>query len=253
MSNPKMFEMPGAGAMNDTLEFVKNMWGGMKVPGVAMPSLSVDDINKQIADLKAVESWLTLNMNMLRGTIQALEVQSATLSTLQSMGEAMSAAIPKPDPQAKPDREDKNVQADQPAGDAGTAFDSRFNFAPPTADKPPAPQVVSLPDSPAHQESAPVFSPAPVIPPFADPAVWWNSLQTQFNEAVSGALAPPATKSKSTRSTAKATSTPSVKKASKSGPKSSSKSATKPAPKSLAKAPAKKPAAARKRSSPGGK
>jgi hypothetical protein len=36
-------QMPGMGAMNDTLEFVKNMWGGgMKVPGMAMPTLSVE-------------------------------------------------------------------------------------------------------------------------------------------------------------------------------------------------------------------
>jgi enoyl-CoA hydratase len=74
-------------AMNDTMEFVRNMWGAMKVPGMTMPSMSPEEINKQITDLKAVESWLQLNMNMLRSSIQALEMQSATLSTLQTMGD----------------------------------------------------------------------------------------------------------------------------------------------------------------------
>ena len=72
MSSNDMGGLQGAGAMNDTLEFVRNMWGAMKIPGMSMPSMSPDDINKQITDLKAVESWLQMNMNMLRTTIQTL-------------------------------------------------------------------------------------------------------------------------------------------------------------------------------------
>lgn len=96
MTQPNMPNLPGFDAMADTMEFVKNMWGGMKppasgIPGMVMPTLSVEEINKQITDLKAVEAWLTANMNMLRGTIQALEVQSATISTLHSMGQTFAA------------------------------------------------------------------------------------------------------------------------------------------------------------------
>ena len=74
MSNSSMPNIPGMGAMTDTLDFVKNLWGGMSIPGMGipgmvMPTLSVEEINKQISDLKTVESWLTLNMNMLRSTI----------------------------------------------------------------------------------------------------------------------------------------------------------------------------------------
>ncbi|GAC1330102.1 MAG: hypothetical protein NVSMB28_27180 [Collimonas sp.] len=72
--------------MQDSLEFIKKMWGGLGVPGMVVPTLSVEEINKKITDLKAVESWLNLNLNMLRTTIQALEVQSATISALQAMG-----------------------------------------------------------------------------------------------------------------------------------------------------------------------
>lgn len=106
MTQPNMPNLPGFDAMADTMEFVKNMWGGMKppagaIPGMVMPTLSVEEINKQITDLKAVEAWLTANMNMLRGTIQALEVQSATISTLQSMGQTF-AAPPKAETPVEP-------------------------------------------------------------------------------------------------------------------------------------------------------
>ena len=89
--------MPG---MTDTLEFVKNLWGGMQIPGTmpGMPPLpgagmSVEDLDKKIADLKAVEAWLTLNQNMLHGTIQALEIQRGTLATLKAMGDSMAQAM----------------------------------------------------------------------------------------------------------------------------------------------------------------
>lgn len=104
MTQPNMPNLPGFDAMADTMEFVRNMWGGMKppatgIPGMVMPTLSVEEINKQITDLKAVEAWLTANMNMLRGTIQALEVQSATISTLRSMGQTFA---PEPKQEAEP-------------------------------------------------------------------------------------------------------------------------------------------------------
>lgn len=92
MQNSSMPNMTGAGAMTDTLEFVKNLWGGMAVPGMTAPTLSVDDLDKKITDLKAVEAWLALNSSMVRGTIQALEVQRGTLAALQSMGEAFAKA-----------------------------------------------------------------------------------------------------------------------------------------------------------------
>jgi hypothetical protein len=55
--------------------------------------MSTEDLDKRIADLKAVESWLNMNVTMLRGTIQTMEVQRATLSTLKSMGASMAEAM----------------------------------------------------------------------------------------------------------------------------------------------------------------
>src|SRR5438552_856958 len=83
MNNPNM---PGVDAMYSSVDFIKKMWTDMGVPGMVVPIISVEEIDKKITDLKAVEGWLSLNLNMLRTTIQALEVQSATLSALKSMG-----------------------------------------------------------------------------------------------------------------------------------------------------------------------
>ena len=148
--------MPGAGAMNDTLEFVRNFWGAMKIPGMAMPSMSPDDINKQIADLKAVESWLQMNMNMLRSTIQTLEVQSATLSALQSMSESFAKAA-------------NGAGAD----DGKSAFESPFTKAP------------------DHSEAGATPDPAAFAAQFANPTAWWNTVQDQFAKAVGSAMSEP--------------------------------------------------------------
>lgn len=155
--------LPGANAMGDTLEFVKNLWGAMKIPGMSMPSMSPEDIDKQIADLKAVESWLQMNMNMLRGSIQALEVQSATLSALRSMSQSFAqAASPSGTGQGEP------------------AFDSPF--AKPSS---------SGGDEAADQPAAGVLPEAAAMAAqFANPAMWWNVVQEQFSNAVGQAMAP---------------------------------------------------------------
>lgn len=78
------------GAPPDPLEFLKSMWGGMgfAVPGMVTPTLDVDELDRRIADLKAVEGWLRMNLNMLQMNIQGLELQRATLGAMQAMGQA---------------------------------------------------------------------------------------------------------------------------------------------------------------------
>ncbi|MGV3654830.1 MAG: PhaM family polyhydroxyalkanoate granule multifunctional regulatory protein [Noviherbaspirillum sp.] len=172
MSQSNMPGVPGMEAMQGAMEFVRNMWGGgMRMPGMPMPALSVDEINRQIADLKAVESWLQLNMNMLRGTIQALEVQGATLAALQAMGQGMAAMTQPADPGAE-------RAASQPG----------FSFGFPGADKPGA-ESESEP-APAAETAAPppVFDPAAMAASFGNPAAWWNMLQDQFKQAVNTAM-----------------------------------------------------------------
>lgn len=77
-------------SINDPLEFVRSMWKGMgfNLPGMVTPTVDVDELDKRIADMKAVEGWLKMNLNMLQMTIQGLEMQRATLMTIRHMGEA---------------------------------------------------------------------------------------------------------------------------------------------------------------------
>lgn len=174
--------MPGAGAINDTLEWVRNFWGAMKIPGMGMPSMSPDDINKQIADLKAVESWLQMNMNMLRSTIQTLEVQSATLTALQSMSDSFAKASKGAAPK-----------------DGMPPFESPFksSFENFTSQATP-PGAAAAADAPA----GPGPDPAAFAAQFANPAVWWNNVQEQFSKAVSAANPPPKKTARKSSSTA---------------------------------------------------
>ena len=114
---------------NDPLDFMKGMWGnmGFSLPGMVTPTFDVDEIEKRIHDLKAVEGWLRMNLSMLQMTIQNLEMQKSALGTFRSMSEhfgqaggqtpqeapqttasanpffqAMNAASAPPEPEAEP-------------------------------------------------------------------------------------------------------------------------------------------------------
>ena len=77
----------------DPLEFMKNMWGqmGFAIPGMVTPTLDVEELERRITDLRAVEGWLRMNLNMLQATIQGLEVQRSTLAAVKAMSETMRA------------------------------------------------------------------------------------------------------------------------------------------------------------------
>lgn len=85
--------MSDASGSTDPLEFMKNLWGqmGFTVPGMVVPTLDIEELDRRIKDLRAVEGWLRMNLNMLQVTIQGLEVQSATLGAMKAMGERMRA------------------------------------------------------------------------------------------------------------------------------------------------------------------
>jgi hypothetical protein len=71
----------------DPLEFVRGMWNnlGFPLPGMVTPTLDVDELDKRIKDLKAVEHWLKMNLNMLQMTTQGLEMQRAALAAVRAM------------------------------------------------------------------------------------------------------------------------------------------------------------------------
>jgi hypothetical protein len=49
------------------------------------PTLNVEELDKRIDELKAVQFWLDQNATALKATIQALEVQKMTVATLKGM------------------------------------------------------------------------------------------------------------------------------------------------------------------------
>lgn len=75
----------------DPLEFVRGMWSsmGFNLPGMVTPTLDVDELDKRITDLKAVENWLKMNLNMLQMTTQGLEVQRAAIAAVKAMSQQM--------------------------------------------------------------------------------------------------------------------------------------------------------------------
>lgn len=195
--------VPGAGSITETMEFMRKMWEGMGAPAMGIPSLSVEEINKKIADLKTVASWLELNMNMLRATIQTLEVQSATLSTLQAMGailtphdagqaaakEDVAAAAPFgfpgwPSQAVPPQAPGESVAASDPSGSGEQSKQSEEDSAGtenPAEDASPAA---------AKADSSPfTFPQADFQAPLSNPNAWWNLLQNQFQQAVGNVLA----------------------------------------------------------------
>ena len=68
----------------DPFEFLKNLWGPMGLP-LAAPMLIPDELERRIAELKSVENWLNMNLNVLRMTIQSLEMQKAALAAMQNV------------------------------------------------------------------------------------------------------------------------------------------------------------------------
>ena len=69
-------------SVTDGFDFVKKIWGSLPIPSVMNPTTDLDELDKRISDLKAVEQWLNVNLSMLRATIQGLEVQRGTIATI---------------------------------------------------------------------------------------------------------------------------------------------------------------------------
>jgi len=96
-NNP--FVLPGLGQSGEmgqnpllaSMEMMRQAWQGLAgsaVPGLgpsaAAVPMSLEELDRRISDLRAVENWLRMNLTMLTSSIQALEVQRATIATLKS-------------------------------------------------------------------------------------------------------------------------------------------------------------------------
>lgn len=144
-------------------DFLQNLvkGAGSAMPSIGQwvaPTLDPAELTKRIDELKTVQFWLEQNARMLAATIQALEVQRMTLSTLKTMNvqvqdlqEAMKIKLPE-------------MAAPAPAAKAPAA---------------PAPAPA------AEGEAAePAAKPAGVV----DPMQWWGALTKQFTELAAEAI-----------------------------------------------------------------
>ncbi|MGE8368366.1 PhaM family polyhydroxyalkanoate granule multifunctional regulatory protein [Cupriavidus sp.] len=250
-------------------EFLRKMWGSAAgMPGGLMPGLqamtppmNLEEVDKRIHDLKAVEGWLQLNTNLLRTTIQGLEVQRATLVALQTIGTALS-------PEAM------QSAMENVARTAGSPSAAPFQHkAEPAAARRvwPEPTVEENEDeedngpdvpeaSAAGQAEQPAAASGQGSAPPPDASLWWDVLQQQFNQIASSAATASLTPfgnlggfgmpgaDAQPGSAAKPASKPpaSTAKTTKAAGKAATKAAAKPAVKAAAKRPAsKKPAAAK--------
>jgi hypothetical protein len=125
------------------------------------PLTNVEELDKRITDMRAVEQWLKLNLNMLQSAIQALEVQRATLATLRAFGAFAQQSMA------------------QPAG------------APTPAPEKPHPAAAATPRPEAASSAEPEAGENANAPAF-DASAWWNLLQSQFNQIAQFAMTQPA-------------------------------------------------------------
>ena len=171
------------------------------------PTVSVDELDKRIQELKAVLFWLEQNGTALKATIQALEVQNMTLATLQGMNLSMAEVaraftLPTqgtpaaaPSPAATPEHWPfAAAPAPQPAAAPTPAAEPEPQPEPTPEPEPPAAAAPKA--APARKRPPPAAAPAPAAAGLADPMQWWGALTQQFQQIAANAMrdaAPPAT------------------------------------------------------------
>jgi len=157
MSSPNN---PLLASMDMMRQAMGNMgYGTTGATGESMPNpMAPEELEKRIAELRVVENWLKLNLSMLSSTIQGMEVQHATVKTLQSfvaMGQAGTA------------------QTDSVASPLEVALG--LKPAPKGKTAPPQPEP-----SPSDKDSSSAPADASESPQQAAAQGWWNMLENQF-------------------------------------------------------------------------
>lgn len=163
--------------------------------GWVAPTLSVEDLDKRIGELKAVQFWLDQNAMALKATIQALEVQKMTLATLKGMNVSMAEVAKAFTPQRQ--------ETEQTAA------------SPPRAE-PPAPAPAPAPAAqPEPQTEAEATQPAPGV---IDAMQWWGALTQQFQQIAASTLQEAAARAAPVAATGKRTAKPAAAKRSTAAP-----------------------------------
>jgi len=70
------------------------------IPGLALPTLDIDEIDRRIREYQAVEGWLQMNLASIQMMRQTLEMQRAALSTWNLFQSKLQEAATTPPPAA---------------------------------------------------------------------------------------------------------------------------------------------------------
>jgi len=155
------------------------------------PTISVEELEKRIDELKAVQFWLEQNSRALAATIQALEVQKMTLATLKgmnfSMGDVANAFKLK-----TADTVMSGVQkaADTVSGAAGAMADAaaRATGRRSAADEQEAEEGEAEPAAQPTNAKTKAHASAAAEPQVVDPMQWWGALTSQFQQIAASAM-----------------------------------------------------------------
>jgi len=160
MSSPNNPLLASMDMMRQAMGNMGNMGYGTKAAtGESMPNpMAPEELEKRIAELRVVENWLKLNLSMLSSTIQGMEVQHATVKTLQSFVAMGQAGTTQTDSAASP-------------------LEVALGLKPAPKGKAAAPQPDPTPPA-SDASSAP--SDASESPQQAAAQGWWNMLENQF-------------------------------------------------------------------------
>ena len=160
-----------------------------QLPGLGSwvaPTLNVEDLDKRIQELKAVQFWLDQNAMALKATVQALEVQKMTLATLKgmnfNMGDIANAFKLK-----VPERE---------AGTVKRPAEMNKTFA--GLEVPPASFQSTAADTAQAKPPSENVNPAGAAGAaggVVDPLQWWGALTQQFQTIAADAMKDVAQKS----------------------------------------------------------
>ena len=74
----------------DWFDFMQKMWNpsSYPLPGMIAPPVNIEELEKKIAELTAVESWLTINTGLVQMTIKTLQMQKMALESLRAASDA---------------------------------------------------------------------------------------------------------------------------------------------------------------------
>lgn len=200
--NQNPFVLPGFGqngpaAQNPILasmEMMRQAWEGLASGGIDAAAMgkmmSVEELDKRISDLRAVENWLRMNLSMLSSTIRGMEVQRATIATLKSFVETGMAQVESGIAQmSQHDGSAAKTASDAPRKprdpDAPSPLEEALGMKQGAPEHAPGAGPAGGPDAdapkPVPESAAPAVDPSELMGAAASAAQgWWNLLQQQF-------------------------------------------------------------------------